>query len=261
MINLLNNSMKMTLTCDCFIENIQYHFCWLPPGKFKMGTLKEEYLKQTCRCGQETLHIVTLTRGFWMLDTPVTQQMWDSIMPKNPSFWKGGEFPVETVSWEDCKRFCKLLSDKLQRKIKLPTEAQWEYACRAGTRTAFNCGDTLNGFQANINGRAEVLFDDDPAKAAGSPFLGKTTPVRSYSPNNWGLFDMHGNVREFCEDTFNPHISHHPAIDPCYKNESSNLHTTRGGSWLYAPIGCRCSTRECGSKENEIGFRIIMEQE
>lgn len=92
MINLLNNSMKMTLSCDCFVENVQYHFCWLPPGKFKMGAPKEEYLKQTCRRGQETLHPVTLTHGFWMLDTPVTQQMWDSIMPKNPSFWKGGSF-------------------------------------------------------------------------------------------------------------------------------------------------------------------------
>jgi formylglycine-generating enzyme required for sulfatase activity len=158
------------------IKGVEYAFRWCPSGKFLMGSPESE--KQ--RSAGERHHQVTLTRGFWMLETEVTQLMWESVMGSNPSNFKGLTLPVESVSWDDCQEFITKLNTHLADtpaapkgfKFALPTESQWEYACRAGTTTAYHFGGTLTKEQAN--------FD-------GSNIIGKTTEVGSYPANAWGL--------------------------------------------------------------------------
>ena len=133
-----------------------------------------------------------------MLETEVTQPMWESIMGNNPSKFQGANLPVESVSWNDCQRFLTKLNKlgiaPVGSRFALPTEAQWEYACRAGTATPFFWGDSLNGDRANCNGRDPYGTD------AKGKFIKKTVPVGSYVANPWGLLDMHGNVAEWCQD-------------------------------------------------------------
>ena len=175
---------------------------------------------------------------------------------------RGGRYPVFVITalvisaipsfWQALR----LGQDQTMRVDFLNSTSDGSYKAKSDLRMIFRCDELWNDTAAAVISYIFVF-----TYAIYRTWVNTMLDLELTNAQAWGLFDMHGNVREFCEDTFNPHISHHPAIDPCYKNESSNLHTTRGGSWLYAPIGCRCSTRECGSKENEIGFRIIMEQE
>ena len=187
----------MTVT----INDVEYTFRWCPPGKFMMGSPADE----PNRSNNESQHEVTLTRGFWMLETQVTQQMWESVMGANPSRFKGAKLPVEQVSWNDCQEFITKLNAELKSgghkspvsngeltpaalegyKFSLPTEAQWEYACRAGTTTAYSFGNSLSAEQANFRGN-----------------VGQTKDVGSYPANAWGLKDMHGNVWEWCQDWY-----------------------------------------------------------
>jgi len=170
---------RMTLT----IKNVEYAFRWCPPGTFMMGSPADE----AERDANETQHQVTLTRGFWMLETPVTQTMWQGVMGNNPSMSKGAKLPVAMVTWDDCQAYIKKLNDSgiapAGFKFSLPTEAQWEYACRAGTTTAYYFGSTLSKQQAH--------FDERQTKEVGS-----------YPANAWGLRDTHGNVWEWCLDWF-----------------------------------------------------------
>ena len=157
------------------IKDVEYPFRWCPPGMFMMGSPTSE----TWRDEDETLHQVTLTHGFWMLETEVTQRMWEGVIGDNPSYFRGSKLPVETVFWNDCQKYIKKLNDLKVApagfKFSLPTEAQWEYACRAGTTTAYHFGNTLTKEQASIDGD-------------------KPKDVGSYPANAWGLRDMHGNV-------------------------------------------------------------------
>jgi len=180
------------------VDGIEYAFRWCPAGEFLMGSPEDE----TGRESYETQHSVTLTRGFWMLETEVTQAMWKSVMgtsisqqhDKANTLWplrgEGSDYPMYYVSWEECRSFCEKLSEKLGLTVSLPTEAQWEYACRAGTTSAYSFGSSLNGQEANCNGNYPC------GTSTKGPFLGKTVPVKSYAPNAWGLYDMHGNVWE-----------------------------------------------------------------
>ena len=165
------------------IKDVEYAFRWCPPGTFTMGSPTSE----ADRSDRETQHQVTLTRGFWMLETEVTQAMWTSVTGSNPSEFKGSKLPVEQVSWEDCQEFIKKLNElkaaPVGFKFSLPTEAQWEYACRAGTTTAYHFGNTLTQQQADFDGN-------------------QTKEVGSYPANAWGLKDMHGNVWEWCLDRY-----------------------------------------------------------
>ena len=165
---------------------------WCPPGSFMMGSPETE----DDRCSDETRHRVTLKQGFWMGKYEVTQLQWESVMGENPSSFKGGNRPVEWVSWDDCQVFIRKINADGKVTVALPTEAQWEYACRAGTTTPFSFGQFLNGDKANCDGNYPY------GKTAKGYHRKETTSVGSYAPNAWGLYDMHGNVFEWCVERY-----------------------------------------------------------
>src|SRR5208283_4338378 len=142
-------------------------FAWIPPGTFSMGSPGNEWGRS-----KETQHKVTLTKGFYIGVHAVTQEHWHAVMDTNPSHFKGDEnLPVEMVSWDDCQEFIKKLQEKDSNPYRLPTEAEWEYACRAGTRTPFSFGETISIDQANYDGRSPYGI------AKKGQYRGKTTPV------------------------------------------------------------------------------------
>ena len=188
------------------------------------------------------VHKVKLTKGFWMLETQVTQAMWQSVMGSNPSLFKGDRNPVECMSWNYCQEFCKKLSQKLGQQVQLPTEAQWEYACRAGTT-----GD----YAGNLDEMAWYSSNS-----------GSTThAVGQKKPNAWGLYDMHGNVWEWCSDYYDEnYYSKSPTSDPENTAASSNR-VFRGGSWDYYAVHCRSAFRSgCGPECRYIllGLRVLL---
>jgi formylglycine-generating enzyme required for sulfatase activity len=151
--------------------------------------------KEIGRDATETQHKVTLTKGFYMGVYTVTQEEWQEVMGKNPSSFKGEKnLPVEMVSWNDCQDFIKKLREKDKKAYRLPTEAEWEYACRAGTTTPFFFGKTISTDQANYNG--SQIYGDGKKGINRD----KTTPVGSFPANAWGLHDMSGNVFQWCQD-------------------------------------------------------------
>jgi len=171
-------------------ETLPQRLRWIPPGAFLMGSPASEDGRWD-REGPQ--HEVTITRGFWMLDAPVTQALWQAVMGENPSHFEGRRRPVEQVSWEDCQLFLKKLSELVPGiDFELPTEAQWEYACRAGTHTATYAGDLdiKDNRAERLNGVAWYYGNSD----------GRTHDVGENPPNPWGLYDMLGNVWEWCQD-------------------------------------------------------------
>lgn len=191
----------------------------IPSGLFMMGSPADE----KDRDDDETQRQVVVSKMFYLGKYPVTQKEWQAVMGGNPSHFQGENLPVEKIGWDDARAFCGLLKLRTGLGFRLPTEAQWEYACRAGATTPFHFGAFLNGMQANCNGNF-------PYGDTGSgPYLGKTTEVGSYSPNAWGLFDMHGNVWEWCEDTFG--------------EISREQRVLRGGAWSNVARCCRSASR------------------
>jgi formylglycine-generating enzyme required for sulfatase activity len=168
------------------IDEIEIIFRYIEPGTFIMGSPEYEY----SRFSDEKQRKVKIKKGFWLLDTPVTQELYEKVMGKNPSYFRGDpKLPVECVSWFDAKAFCKKFRELTDRKAKLPSEKEWEYACRAGTTTPFYTGETITTDQANFDGR----YPYRPGDPVGV-YRGKTTPVKMFPPNAWGLHGMHGNV-------------------------------------------------------------------
>lgn len=213
-------------------DGIEYAFRWCPPGEFMMGK------KSTSRSDQKP-HKVKLTHGFWLLETEVTQAMWQSVMGENPSKFKGEMRPVERVSWYESREFCQKLSKKLGQTVKLPTEAQWEYACQA-----FTAGDLL----VDVAWCYESVF-------------GGTHEVGQKKPNDWGLYDMQGNVMEWCSDWYyRDYYYDSPTKDPENTTPSSDR-VHRGGGWCSEPIYCRSTTRNFSSPHlhsDSVGLRILL---
>jgi formylglycine-generating enzyme required for sulfatase activity len=233
-----------------FTNSIGMQFVWIPPGEFMMGSSNKEKGR-----GDDEIHRkITLSRGFYLGVYTVTQEQWQTVMGSNPSHFKGEKnLPVEQVSWDDCQAFCKRLGDKEKKVYRLPTEAEWEYACRAGTTTAYHFGGTLSADQANYNGN--FTYGDGKQGL----FREKTTPVGSFPANPWGLHDMHGNVWQWCND-WHGGYSRTETTDPQGPKAGKNR-VQRGGSWGSHPIFCRSANRNFADPANRTefcGFRVCV---
>ncbi len=234
-----------------FTNSLGMKFVWIEPGTFLMGSPKNE----KGRSEIEVQHKVTLTKGFYMSTCPVTQEQWYAIIApgyykhveefdlSHPSrFQSGKNFPVDSVSWDDCQVFIKKLQKKEKRQYRLPTEAEWEYACRAGTTTPYYFGHTISTSEVNFAGGA---LEYNGKKGANRK---KTTPVGSFPPNAWGLYDMHGNLAQWCEDRFGNYTSQ-SVVDP-RGAPSRGARILRGGSWEEAALRCRSACRGWDSPDN-----------
>jgi formylglycine-generating enzyme required for sulfatase activity len=216
-------------------------FVYISPGTFMMGSPKNE----SGRFDDETLHEVTLTQGFYLQSTPVTQGQWKVVMGNNPSRFKdcGDDCPIENVSWNDAQEFIKRLNGKEGKTYRLPTEAEWEYACRAGSTSRYCFGDDEGKL-------SEYAWYTDNSG-------GRTHPVGTKKPNDWGLYDMHGNVWEWCEDWYGDYPSG-KVTDPAGPSTGSER-VLRGGGWGSDARTCRSATRSGGAPVNRfgiIGFRL-----
>jgi formylglycine-generating enzyme required for sulfatase activity len=227
------------------IQSINYKMVYISHGTFMMGSPSSE----ANRYSNERQHKVTLTKGFYMGVTEVTQGQWKAVMGNNPSRFKGDNRPVEQVSWNDCKEFIRKLNrHEGGNKYRLPTEAEWEYACRAGTTTRFCFGDSDSRL-------------DDYAWYSGNS-SSKTHSVAQMRPNAWGLYDMHGNVWEWCQDWYDKNYPSGHVTDP-EGPSSGSARVGRGGGWGFDARGCRSAFR-CygtpGSRLSFLGFRLARAQ-
>jgi formylglycine-generating enzyme required for sulfatase activity len=196
-------------------------FAYVPAGSFMMGSENGER-------NEKPVHQVTFREGFYMGRYEVTQAQWQAEMKSNPSHFKEcGQCPVERVSWDDAQKFIRKLNARGEGyAYRLPTESEWEYACRAGTTMEFAYGSSLSSEQANFD--STYPFDG----AARGTSLKKTTPVGNYQPNNWGLYDMHGNVWEWCEDWYHENYSGAPTDGSAWlSGGEQKSRVLRGGSW------------------------------
>ena len=220
---------------------------WIPAGSFTMGSHETE----DGHSEDETQHDVTLTRGFWLADTACTQAVWNAITGANPSEFKSdevfsAELPVETVSFDDVQKFLTQLNERLGHGslFSLPTEAQWEYACRAGTDTPFSFGETISTDQANFDGKGE--------------YREKTVAVKSLPCNLWGLYQMHGNVWEWCADWYSDYLLD-DLTDP-QGPDSGSSRVVRGGGWFVSARDVRSACRSRfvpGFRSHDLGFRVL----
>jgi len=225
-------------------NSVGMKLAWIPAGSFTMGSPESEPFRIT----NETQTRETVAKGFWLGVTEVTQKQWREVMGTNPSFFKGDELPVEHIAWHDAAEFCRRLGDKEKKRYRLPTGVEREYACRAGTATAYHTGDGEGAL------RKAGWFN----KNSGN----KTHPVGLKQPNAWGLYDMHGNVSEW--------IAQRPAKD-LYRTESKlvNLEIKdgrdhRGGSWGLPAGDCRSASRHRNNGKYryfDLGFRVVCEKE
>jgi formylglycine-generating enzyme required for sulfatase activity len=213
-------------------NSIGMKFVWIAPGNFMMGSPKEEKERQD----DETQHKVTLTKGFYMGVHLVTQEQYETVMGNNPSNFKGEKnLPVDSVSWDDCQAFIKKLREKDKKVYRLPSEAEWEFACRAGTKTPFHFGETISTEQANYNG--DFIY----GTGKKGVYRRKTTPVGSFPANAWGLHDMPGNLWQWCQDWY----GEYPQKDVVGPQGADNgkSRVLRGGSWENIPRLCRSAYR------------------
>jgi formylglycine-generating enzyme required for sulfatase activity len=247
----------------------------IPAGQLVMGSPAGEAEREE----DEAEHPVRLSRPFYLGAFEVTQEQYLAVVPENPSFFKGAagspRHPVDQVYWQEARAYCERLSklpaeQAAGRRYRLPTEAEWEAACRAGSRAPFHTGAALSSLQANFDGRYPY------GGAAAGPFVGKTVPVGSYPPNGLGLHDMHGNVQEWCADWYDPgYYRRSPAVDPkgpvkgilptSFQFDSTDPGNTgfylvvRGGSWLDEARGCRSAYRFRSmphARYRLVGFRV-----
>ncbi|HEY9850800.1 MAG TPA: formylglycine-generating enzyme family protein [Leptolyngbyaceae cyanobacterium] len=257
---------------EYFIEDlgtgIELDMVLIPGGSFMMGSPEEEEGHDKSESPQHQVNI----KPFFMGKYPITQAQWKAVaalpqvdreLDQDPSFFKGNDRPVERVSWLDAVEFCDRLSLQRKRKYRLPSEAEWEYACRAGTTTPFHFGETITTDLANYNGNYTY--------GAGSKgnYRGKTMPVGGFGiANAFGLYDMHGNVWEWCVDCWHPNYQGAPNNESAWLDEEQNnnnknsqiYRVLRGGSWGNVPGHCRSAYRiydDTGYSYNDNGFRVV----
>ncbi len=225
------------------LGDVRQVFRWIAPGRFLMGSPPDE----PERVDDEIQHEVTLRHGFWLADTACTQAFWQAVTGSNPSHFKDDpRNPVEQVSWDDAQAFLAELERKLPGlPARLPSEAKWEYACRAGTTTAFSFGDKLTPERVNYDGNSPY------AGGQKGLYRQKTVPVASLPANPWGLYEMHGNVYEWCADWYGDYPTE-PQVDP-QGPQTGGSRVLRGGSWGSDGGHVRSAHRD----GNEPGIRFV----
>ena len=249
------NAFEKTIT-----NSIGMEFVLIPGGTFKMGSPQDEPNRRQ----NEIEHQVTIRQPFYMQATEVTVKQWRAIMGKRFFFKKKGtdHMPVVQVSWQDCIDFIKKLNALNEGVYRLPTEAEWEYACRAGTTSAYAWGkaiDCNNAMYGNNTLKTDVCVNY--VKSKGLP-IDQPAPAKSYKPNAWGLYDMEGNVWEWCQDWYGPY-SKDAVVDPRGPSSGSDR-VRRGGSWYGTGTRCRCANRNLSNPANRYqttGFRLVREAE
>lgn len=215
---------------------VEMKFAWIPPGRFLRGS--------SVNHSEKPVHRVSITEGFWMGIVPVTQFQFEAVLGYNLSTFRGLDRPVDNVSWFDAQEFCKEFGKLTSRAIRLPTEAEWEYACRAGTTS-----DYWTGYN----------FDD--LKCAGWYDCNsnrQTQPVGKLAKNPWGLYDVHGNVAEWCQDWYRGYYTAEDQTDPQGQPDGDER-VTRGGSWYAAAEFCRAAVRRGhvpSYRSDTVGFRV-----
>lgn len=235
--------------------------CWCPAGKFVMGSPSDEPER---RPDEEQVE-VTLTKGFWMAKFEATQGQWKRVLgelpgPLTDQLPAEDEFPVGNVDFAEAEAFCRKLTEACHQsgelpkvwEFRLPTEAQWEYACRAGTRTATSFGDKLSSKQANFKGKPYNGAEPGPS-------LGHAAKVGSYPANPWGVHDMHGNTFEWCRDWYHSKLP--GGIDPDLYLARASSRVRRGGCWADDGWPCRSACRlrfEPERRYEHIGFRVVL---
>jgi len=269
------------------LDEVAQRLRWIPPGRFLMGSppqetqgLAREDAERTWFEREHPRHQVTLTKGFWLFDTPCTQALWSAVMGSNPSRFKSADRPVEQVSWDDAQGFVARINARVPGLgLALPTEAQWEHACRAGTGTALYTGpirilganhapelDAIAWYTGN-SGVGFELADGYDASAGPerqySDAKSGTHPVCRKKPNPWGLYDMIGNVWEWCADGPRKYGAD-PVADPMGGPEPGAGRVIRGGSWGDEARFGRCAFRYQNAPDNrldDLGFRCARVQE
>lgn len=232
-------------------------FVRIPPGEFLMGAPESE---RGSKNSERPQHLVRFPQAFYLSAHPVTQGQFERVLGRTPSYFtkaRGGaqDHPVESVTWNDAVEFCQALGELPEEKhaghrYRLPTEAEWEYACRAGTTTPFSFGELLTVMQAIFN------------CPTGGRYCGKSTaPIGQRPANPWGLMDMHGNVREWCADWFSPDYYAHSPVENPPGPASGQFRTVRGGSFATAMADCRSAARQGqppGQAAKDLGFRVVL---
>ncbi|MEL6383541.1 MAG: formylglycine-generating enzyme family protein [Cyanobacteria bacterium J06626_18] len=254
---------RKTHTASFFSESLsateQLAMVAIAPGKFWMGPSR---LESRAQAYERPRHAVGLS-SFFISKYPITQAQWAAVaaLPKVrrelnsvPSHFQDSNRPVESISWLDAMEFCDRLSQQTGRQYQLPSEAQWEYACRAGTQTPFNTGATITSQLADYIGTYTYQAENS------GTYRQATVPVGQFPPNAFGLYDMHGNVWEWCADSWHPTYRNAPMDGKAWvEAQRSPMRTIRGGSWLDAPVKIRSASRsgylETGLNRT-IGFRV-----
>ena len=260
---------KVDLTLDLG-NGVTMKLVLIPAGKFTMGSPATEPDRNPHEGPQ---HEVTIGKPFYMGIYAVTQEQYEQVMGTNPSEFKGAKNPAHNVSWNDATEFCKKLSEKTGRRVKLPTEAQWEYACRAGTTTAYNSGATVSPGQADCDFSGSNAtpglwqkftawvrsFFPAPKQPQGGP-----KPVGSFKPNGFGLYDMHGNIFQWCADWYaRDYYANSPTTDPAGP-ENGLERVERGGSYNQYPQFGRSAVRfsdDPSLRTRGGGFRVVLDSE
>jgi formylglycine-generating enzyme required for sulfatase activity len=242
--------------CEFKVGNVVQRMRWIEPGTFWMGSPSNEAERQD----NELRHRVVLTKGYWLADTACTQALWQEVMGSNPSCFKDDpQNPVEQVSWNDVTgSFLPKLNECVPGlNLQLPTEAQWEYACRAGTVTPFSFGDQITPEQVNYNGN----FPYNCGKRGA--YRMKTIPVTALPADSWGLYQMHGNVWEWCAGRYGDYPTGE-AREAMFFQEQGVQPVVRGGCWFNFGGFCRSAHRfghwpddRHGAILGSIGFRLV----
>ncbi len=265
-------------------DNIGLDMMLIPLGSFMMGqteTEKRELIRLSSEQGYQKFflnelprHLVTVP-SFFMGKYPITQAQWNIVatsypgvaleLDPDPSEFKGDRFPVVNINWDEATEFCNRISSRTNRTYRLPSEAEWEYACRAGTNTPFHFGETIDSVHANYRAQDREMNKKNYSGTYDRGILGeyreKATEVGTFLSNAFGLYDMHGNVLEWCEDDFHSDYKGAPDdgsawVESDRKNTSRLL---RGGSWDITPVNCRSANRYNNTHDDrnyDVGFRV-----